>query len=238
MVRGMYAAATAMDVAMQNHEILAQNLAHSSTPGYKNRGLTQETFDRTLDRVSSPTGDIVGAKITGQFVDFKTGPIQATNVPTDLAIETDGFFQLATPQGTVYTRNGAFRLTNDGQLVSQSGYPVQGTQGPVIIPPGSAMIVAPDGTVSADNIAVNRIQMVRFTNPAALQIAGDTMFRAPQEAGAQNLERGIVQGHRELSNVSPAEAMVGMIAGTRYYEATQRVLRAISDALQLNTRPQ
>ena len=51
------------------------------------------------------------------------------------------------------------------------------------------------------------------------------------------LEKGIVQGFRELSNVSPAEAMVGLIAGSRFYEASQRVLRAISDALQLNTRP-
>ena len=220
MVRGMYAAATAMDVAMQNHEILAQNLAHSSTPGYRARAITTETFDRTLERVSTPTGDIVGAKVTGQYSDFKTGPIQPTNNPADMAIENDGFFQLNTPQGPVFTRNGAFRLTNDGQLVSQSGY-----------------VVAPDGTVSADGIAVNRIQLVRFTNTAALQIAGDTMFTAPPEAGAQPLEKGIVQGFRELSNVSPAEAMVGLIAGSRFYEASQRVLRAISDALQLNTRP-
>lgn len=237
MVRGMYAAATAMDVAMQNHEILAQNLAHSSTPGYRARAITTETFDRTLERVSTPTGDIVGAKVTGQYSDFKTGPIQPTNNPADMAIENDGFFQLNTPQGPVFTRNGAFRLTNDGQLVSQSGYAVQGATGPVVIPPGSTMVVAPDGTVSADGIAVNRIQLVRFTNTAALQIAGDTMFTAPPEAGAQPLEKGIVQGFREQSNVSPAEAMVGLIAGSRFYEASQRVLRAISDALQLNTRP-
>ncbi|WP_020473203.1 flagellar basal-body rod protein FlgF [Zavarzinella formosa] len=238
MVRGLYAAATAMDMASQNHEILAQNLAHSSTPGYRARGLTYESFDRVLGRATAPTGDIVGSRVSGQYTDFKTGTLQHTGNPLDLAIETDGFFVLTTPGGPVYTRSGNFRVTADGQLISQSGYPLQGQQGPVNVPPGSTIAVAPDGTVSADSVAVNQIRLVRFTNPAALQTAGDTTFKAPREAGAQPMERGVVQGFREASNVSPAEAMVALISGQRYFESTQRVIRAISDALQLNTRPQ
>lgn len=237
MVRGMYAAATAMDAATQNHEMLAHNLAHSTTPGYRSRGLTTETFDRVLERATAPVGEPLGTNITGQYSDFRPGPVQATNHVNDLAIENDGFFVLNTPEGPVYTRNGSFRVTGDGQMVSQDGYPLQGQAGPVALPPGSTLVVAPDGTVSADGIAVNRLQIVRFQNPQQLQIAGPTLFKAPPNVTPQPLERGVVQGFRENSNVSPAEAMVGLITGQRYFEAAQRVLRVISDSIQLNTRP-
>ena len=238
MIRGLYAAATALEAATQNQNVVAHNLAHATTPGYRAKGLVYESFDRVLGRTNVPTGDIVGVRVAEEYRDFKTGGLQSTGSPLDFAIENDGFFVLAGPDGPVFTRNGTFHLTAGGGLVSQGGYPVQGTIGAVTIPPGAATVdVGQDGTITADGSVVGRIQLARFTSPQKLEEIGPTLFRAPTEAGRQTVEAGVLQGFRESSNVSPAEAMVQLISGSRYFEASQRVLRAISDAIQLNTRP-
>ncbi len=236
MIRGMYAAATALDAATQNQDVVAQNLAHASTPGYRAKGAVFETFDRVLGRAS---GDIVGTHLAEGYTDFKPGGLQQTGHPFDLALGNDAFFVLGTPTGQVFSRNGTFRVTPDGQLLSHDGYAVQSREsGAIRLPPGAAsVVVAANGTVTADGVNVGRIQIARFDNPNRLTPVGPTLFRGTDEAGQQPADNGILQGFRESSNVSAAQAMVEMISGTRYFEAAQRALRTIGESVQLNTRP-
>lgn len=240
MIRGMYSAATALDAAYQRQEVTAHNLAHASTPGYRQRTPISETFDRVLGRIQEPTGDLTGTRVVGVFNDFRPGALQHTNHPLDLALEADHFFVLQGPNNQqVFSRNGTFRLNQQGQLISEGGYLVQGTAGPLTIPTGAAVVnVARDGSVSADGVAVGQLQTARFTNLNALTAVGPTLYRAGQNAGLQLTTGEVYQGYRESSNVRPAEAMVEMIQGTRYFEAAQRALRSIGEAVQLNTRPQ
>jgi flagellar basal-body rod protein FlgF len=238
MIRGLYSAATALESSSQRQEVTSYNLAHATTPGFRAKGLINESFDRVLNRVVDGEGDILGTQVTGGYTNFTPGGIKYTKNPFDLAIENDGFFVLNTPQGQVYTRNGSFRLTSNGNLVSASGYPVEGVGGPVTLPPAADYSIGQDGSITADGNVVGRIAMVRFAKAAALQNVGPTLFQAPRDAGLQQSDVGMIQGAQESSNVSPAQSMIEMITHQRYFEAAQRALRALGDSIQLNTRPQ
>jgi flagellar basal-body rod protein FlgF len=240
MFRGLYAAATALDAAQQAHAATADNLANSSTPGFRQRGVRFETFDRLLGRDEPPTGDIVGTKLVSTFVDFKPGPLQHTAYPFDLALsEPDQFFVVQGPNGPMYTRDGAFRITAEGKVLTQAGYPLLSEGGPVEVPANTANVtVASDGSVAADGVPSGRLRVARFADPSQLTALGAVHFTAPQGVVPQAAEPRVQQGYREGANVNAPQAMVNMIAGTRYYEAAQRALRTIAESVQLNTRPQ
>jgi flagellar basal-body rod protein FlgF len=240
MFRGLYAAATALDAAQRAHDATADNLANVNTPGFRQRGVRYETFDRLLGRDVPPTGDIVGTQLVSTFTDFKPGPLQLTAHPFDLALsEPDQFFVVQGPDGPMYTRDGAFRITAGGQVVTQSGYPLLGDSGAVEVPANTAnMTVASDGTIAADGVPVGRLRVARFDDPSRLTAVGPVHFTAPADVVPQTAEPRVQQGYREGANVNAPQAMVGMIASTRYYEAAQRALRTIAESVQLNTRPQ
>lgn len=239
MIRGLYSAATALDAATQAQEVSSHNLAHATTPGYRQQGLAYESFDRVLGRVQESTGDLTGTRIATTYHDFRSGPIQQTDSPTDLALgDSESFFTLTGPDGPMYSRAGSFQIRPNGQLASVGGYPIQGEAGPLIVPPGSKVRIDAEGQVFADENPVGRLRLTRFDNPKSLTSIGPSLFAAGNDAGPRAANSRVMQGYREGSNVQPAEAMVRMIAGSRYYDAAQRALRTISESLQLNTRPQ
>lgn len=239
MIRGFYSAATALDAASQAQEVSAHNLAHASTPGYRQQGLTFESFDRTLGRVLEPTGDLTGTKVGATFHDFQPGALESTGDTFDLALaDNESFFNLSGPNGTVYSRAGMFRLGAGGRLETPGGYPFQGETGPIQVPPGtSAVRVGEDGTVFADSAPVGRLRLSRFGNIRDLTNVGPSLFTAGPNADPQPGTGRVRQGYRELSNVQPATSMVRMIADARYFDAAQRVLRMIGETIQLHTRP-
>jgi flagellar basal body rod protein FlgG len=162
-----------------------------------------------------------------------------TGHPYDLALgEPDRFFVLSGPNGPLYTRNGTFFRTAGGQLVSQGGYPLLGDTGAIEFPPETLQLqIASDGSVMADGEPVGQVRVVRFGDLRQLTAAGPTLYTATPDSGLQVAPGRVFQGYREGSNVDPAQAMVKMIIGARYYEAAQRSLRTIAESLQLNTRP-
>jgi flagellar basal-body rod protein FlgF len=235
MIRGLYSAATALDAAGQRQETIAGNLANVATPGYRGVGVHFEPFQNALTQVSA---GITGVQPAGTFTNFQPGPIRETGHQFHLALEGDSFFALQGPNGVVYTRNGSFHLGASGQLVSDGGYPVLGANAPITIPPDSGQVtVGLDGSVSADGNPVDQFRLTRFANPGRLVSVGPTLYDAPAEAGAEPGTATVAQGYLEGANVSAAGAMVELIQTSRYFEAAQRALRAISESEQLNTRP-
>ena len=233
MIRGIYSAANAMDSAVQAHEIVAQNLAHANVPGFRARGMSF-----TLAGPQS-AGGAKDDKNATSYIDFRPGTLQFTGAPLDIALDGDAFFSVQGPNGTLYTRNGAFHLDNSGKLVSQAGYPLLGAGGPLTIPSDAGSItVSRDGTIKAGDQTVGQIQLTKFANKQKLEPIGPTLFRANQDAGSSTAVATVLQGYRESSNVQPAEAMVAMISGTRHFESAQRALKAIAESIQMHTRPQ
>jgi flagellar basal body rod protein FlgG len=237
MFRGIYSVATAMNAAAQSQEITAYNLANATVPGYRTRGVQYETFNRVLDSSASDL-PALGTQIARGFTDFTSGGLQQTGEPLDLAVKGDGFFVVQGPNGPMYTRDGAFRRTPRGEVLTTGGYPLLGRRGPLVLPAGALDVsVGPDGSVRADGNPLDRLQLVSFQNPKALQPVGTTLFSAPAEAGLRESTGGVVQGAREGSNVQPANEMVNLMAGLRYFEMSARAMRTISEAVQLITRP-
>ncbi len=242
MMRGMYDAATALSEALVNQEVAAANLANSTTAGYRSQGYAFGTFAATLDQALGgiPTDTQGGRPLSGIYTNFDPGPFQNTGNPLDLAISGDGFFVLDGPGGQLYTRNGTFQLNGEGQLQSKSGLPVRGEGGPIVIPPNTARItVGPDGTVLADFNQVGRLQLARVANPRlVLRRVGDTLFQGPPPPPQLDLgDVRVEQGFREGSNVQVVRQMVQMLSGMRYYEASERALRTLSESAAQNTRP-
>ncbi|MFM8274387.1 MAG: flagellar basal body rod C-terminal domain-containing protein, partial [Gemmata sp.] len=107
------------------------------------------------------------------------------------------------------------------------------------IPPDARQVnIATDGSITADGQPLGNVGIARFTNVQSLVAAGPTLYTAPPAAGLTPVPGRVMQGFREGSNIQPADAMVRLIIGSRYYDAAQRSLRAISESMQLNTRPQ
>jgi flagellar basal-body rod protein FlgF len=241
MLQGYYSAASGMSAALQNQDILAQNLAHAPVPGYRRQGLSFESFVAPNGDANSTATDYAlhGAKVAHHASAFLPGPYQYTGNPLEVAIQGDGFFVLEGPNGPLYTRNGQFHVDADGALVSHGGYKISGANGSLNIPRNAAnLAIAQDGTVMADNTNVGQLQIASFADPSQLTRAGTTLFQAPAGVDPQPFTGSVRQGYREGSNVQVVQEMVQMIAGMRQYEAAAKAMRSLSDAMQQRTSAQ
>lgn len=235
MLQGYYSAASGMNGALQNQDILAQNLAHAPVPGYRRQGLVFEAFvkPQTTTDSNAPDHTLHGSHPARIASVFQPGPYQRTGNPLECAIQGDGFFVLDGPNGPLYTRNGQFQINADGQLVSQAGYPVRGANGALTIPPNAAnIVIGLDGTVMADTTTIGQLSLASFADPSQLERAGTTLFQAPANVAPQAFTGSIRQGYREGSNVQIIQEMVQMISGMRQYEAAAKSMRSLSDAMQ------
>jgi flagellar basal-body rod protein FlgG len=235
-------------------EVISNNLANASTPGFKvSRAQFQDLLyvtERQAGTQSSqvsqvPTGQSVGLGTRTAAVDqiFTEGQLQSTGNPTDVAIQGDGFFQVSLPDGTVsYTRDGSFRLDQNGRLVTLDGYAVL----PGINIPQNArnLTIAPDGTISVQvgnqttPTQVGQLQIIKFLNPAGLQPIGQNLYTQSQAAGppqtgiaGQNGFGSVLQGSLEMPNDSVVNELVGLIEAQRAYEAGSKAVQ-VADNMQ------
>jgi len=237
----MYSAASALETAAANQEIVAENLANCTTPGYRRQGLLFAAYDPLgqSDLESfAPSSRISDVRSTGGFTHFEQGPIKQTGNPLDLVVNGDAFFTVDGPDGPLYTRNGGFQLNGDGQLQTSSGYRVRGTGGTITFPANvSNITVSTDGFVYANGQEVGQLKLATFQNPAALQRVGPTLFAGPAPQAPPPGAASVAQGYREGSNVQVVNEMVSMMLGMRHYEAAERALRSLSDVTAQATRP-
>jgi len=241
MIQGLYSAATALDAASQNQDVLAYNIANATVPGYRQRSVSFETFDRALNQTSgSQTGNkLLGTRIGSVYSNFSPGDYQQTGSQLDLAVRGDGFFVLDGPNGPLYTRNGVFSINSKGELQSKDGLPVTGSGGRITIPPNTAQVtVSPDGTVLAGKTSIGKINLAQFEDPGKLRAVGNTLFEAPDGVQPRTAAGTVLQGYRESSNVQAVNEMALMVAGMRHYEAARNALKGLSDAIQRTTQPQ
>jgi flagellar basal-body rod protein FlgG len=217
MERGLYIAASGMVSEMARQDLIANNLANASTPGYKADRAVQGSFgDLLLSNTATgaqvgPLG--LGSRIERQVTDLSAAPVRETGEPLDFAVEGDGYFAVQTAQGVRYTRNGQFGAAADGTLVDQRGNRVVG--------PGNQPVrVAADGKVDAANVGI-------FNVPNARKV-GDALLQGAAAGPATGRVRA---GGLEGSGADPARAMVDMIASLRAFESGQKVITTIDGTL-------
>ncbi|MEI7686820.1 MAG: flagellar hook basal-body protein, partial [Planctomycetota bacterium] len=240
MLRGLYSVAGALEIAGRNHEVVAENLANIATPGYRRQGTFFDMSQFASNSTSTTSQPNARPPRASQFTYVDGGPLQQTNNPLDLALVGNAYFVLDSPSGPVYTRNGSFEIGPGGELQARgSGYRVRGQGSQISLPQNvSSIEVAADGTISANGAPLGRLELASFAQTDSLQRVGPTLFQgtAPQTPtpGSYRIE----QGFKEGSNVQAVQEMVTMMVGMRHYEAAQRSMRAISEAVAQNTRTQ
>lgn len=231
MNRGILISAQGLDTLIAQHEILTNNLANATTPGFKSDVLAVKSFPSIFKKtLGELQGGVHEDEVTSKFTQ---GGMVKTGDPLNVGINGDGFFVVETPEGERYTRSGAFTVDVQGQLSTTSGHLVSGESGPIMIT-GSQIDVNSQGDVFCDGQLAGTIKVVDFEKPYKFNKTGDSLF-VPKE-GVQPTGRpthtSLVQGHIESSNVSTVKEMVGMITAMRFFEANQRAISAHDDALR------
>lgn len=225
----------------------ANNLANVDSVGYKEDQLAFREMLSQAQRVPPESGQeqfltheyldmYVGMDKSTVAVDesgknFSMGPMRTTDNPLDLALTSDGFFTISTPQGDRFTRAGSFTIAPDKTLVTKEGFAVLGEQGPIQVN-GNKVDIDDDGGVFVDGALVDRLNLVKFRDKAGLQKLGNS-FYAPVDLDnppIRSREVQVKQGMLEQSNVNSVKEMVRMIQANRSYETVQKAMRR-SDGL-------
>ncbi len=254
MIRSLWISKTGLEAQQTQMDVIAQNLANVSTNGYKRqRAVFEDLLYQTLrqpgaqssQQTEVPSGLQIGTGVQPIATEriFTQGNIQQTGNALDVAIQGDGLFQVLLPDGTTaYTRDGAFQLNSQGQLVTSSGYPVQ----PAITLPANVLSVtiAKDGIVSVTQpgsstpTQVGQMQLATFINTGGLQSRGENLYletassgaaqpNAPGSNGAGLLNQSFV----ETSNVNVVEELVNMIQTQRAYEINSKSIQTSDQML-------
>ena len=220
---------------MRELERVANNLANSNTVGFRRMRFFTEVMNEQLDAESAPRS----TRAMRQWNDQATAELKPTDNPLDVAIKGEGFFVLYDPQmdQTEYTRAGQFMLDEEGTFRTPQGKIVEGTTGPIDIPPEGGIIdIRKNGDVLANGELVGTLRIVQFENPGALINQDGTSFLAGDQVPEDVEEPAVVQGHLEMSNVDVIAAMTELINHSRMFELQQRTLRTTDQYLQRTTR--
>lgn len=250
MIRGLYNAASGMDVQQAKVDVISNNLANATTPGYKKESVQSKSFPEMLLVQQSGTEQkgslplpvlpkVVGTMGTGAMVGeiitrHDQGALQETGNSADIMFIGPGFLAVNAPApgepGRVcYTRKGALKVDREGYLTA-GGYRVQGQNGPVQVGK-SDFKVAPDGAVEVDNKTVDRLKLTEFNDLTSLRKEGEGLYVDARGEGRQAASTKVRQGFLEGSNVNLVEEMVDLMAVMRIYEASQRLIQAHDELL-------
>jgi len=224
---GFYAACTALMGRDQALDLVANNLANVSTPGFRAQ---HEVFRAVLASISGrPISGLNQAinnysVLGGSQPDLSQGNIEKTGNDLDLAIQGSGFFVVQSAKNNrVFTRNGNFHVSSKGKLVTADGDLVMGETGTIDIV-GGPVNVSPDGTISVNGATAGRIKVVDFPPGTNLSNEGATNYSAPPKTEMPAKRASIVQGSLESSNVNPVASAVELVTLQRYAELMQRAL--------------
>ena len=254
MMRSLWSAATGMIAQQLNIDTISNNLANVNTIGFKKSRAEFEDLIYQTHKIAGsitqgdvrvPTGIQVGMGVRPTTVHkfFSQGDYQNTSNPLDMAIEGDGFFEVMVGDEVAYTRAGAFKLNQDGTIVSANGYVLQ----PEFTVPAETkhISITEGGTITAldangEELATADIPLYTFINPAGLEARGKNLYTPTEASGeATEGEPGvdntgtIAQGFLEMSNVEVVEEMVGMIVGQRAYEVNSKAIQTSDQMLQI-----
>ncbi len=250
----MWIAKTGLDAQQTRMAVISNNLANVNTTGFKRDRATFEDMlyqnvrqpgAQVSANAQAPTGLMLGTGV--RLVATEKTHVQGSLVQTkgalDVAIQGDGFFQITQADNSIaYTRDGAFKKSAAGQLVTATGQPLSP---PIVIPQNAASItISQDGIVSVELATggaqqIGQLTIARFNNPAGLQAIGQNLLRETPASGAPQIGNPgavgagtLAQGAVEASNVNVVEEMVNMIETQRAYEINSKAISAVDGMLK------
>lgn len=225
------AAASGMRARMESLDMLANNLANASAPGFKADREHYSTY-LAAEAAASPAGDIgsVMPVIERQWTDFSQGTLLLTGNPLDIALRGKGFFVATSTSGPLLTRDGSFRLSLFGDLETQEGFKVRGQDGnPIQVDPSKQIEITPDGEVRQDGQVIARLDIVDIKDPSSLAKHGSNYYQCSSILMTPLTDAQMQQGSLEAANLQPAESAVRLISVMRQFEMLQKAAAVGSD---------
>jgi len=259
MNKALWVAKTGLEAQQTRMSVISNNLANVNTNGFKrDRAVFEDLLYQNVRQAGAltsqnnrlPTGLQLGTGVrTVATEKIQTlGNIVQTNNSLDVAIQGRGFLQVLRPDGNIsYSRDGAFKMDETGQLVTSSGYVIQ----PAITLPSNAttVTIGSDGVVSAlipgsaAPTQVGSIQLADFINPTGLQSVGENLYLETASSGSPSTGTPglnglgtVIQGALETSNVNVVEELVNMIETQRAYEMNSKAIQTTDRMLQFVTQ--
>ena len=225
-------AASGLQSRLEALDLVANNLANSTTGGFKLDREFYSLFSASYDPSTPGASTTKLPFIQKQWTDFSQGELTPTGNSLDVALSGKGFFAVSGPSQTLYTRNGSFQLSKDGQITTADGYAVRGSDGkPIQAQPGAAIQIATDGTVTQAGQSIGQLQLVDFQDRSLLQKTGNSYFYMadPKVQPVAAADVTVQQGKIENSNVAPAESAVRLVGLMRQFEMLQKAISITTD---------
>ncbi len=243
MIRGLYTSAYGMLTLNKKMDTVSNNMANVNTNAFKKDTVVFEEFSDVLMKRFHDTGNIPSGRpapignmtlyndIAEVHTDYTQGALEQTGISTDVAINGDSnaFFCVAVNDGNnafreFYTRDGSFKLSASGQLVTKDGHAVLGSNG-IITLNGSDFTITDRGEIVQNGETVDTLSIRKFENPETLRKYGMNLVTITAESQDAAFEGTIQQGFVERSNVDSVKEMVDMITVLRAYESNQKLIQ-------------
>jgi len=224
-------AASGLQSRMEALDLVANNLANTTTGGFK---LDREfyTLFNAADNASADGASTSLPLIQKQWTDFSQGVLTPTGSSLDLALSGKGFFAVNGPSGPLYTRNGSFQLSPSGLLTTSDGYPVRDASGqPIQTQSQDPLEVDSDGSITQSGQTLGQLQVVDFQDRSVLQKLGNSYFSVsdPKTQPIPVADTTVQHGKVENSNVAPAESAVRLVGLMRQFEMLQKAITITTD---------
>lgn len=208
-------------------DITANNIANANTPGFHVESLLLRSQDAPTAQSQDGPQDLQYVDAWGIGRDFREGTLDFTGRPLDVALEGNGFFQVEGRNGeALYTRDGRFRIDQEGRLSAADGAPVLDDLGaPILIDANQGeVMITEDGSLVQNNAQIARLGVYVFEDRAALEKSGNGRYLAGDAQADIATEYAVRQGYVETSNVQPILELTRMIETMRAYESVSRFL--------------
>jgi len=256
--RALRTAASGMYAQQVNIQVIANNIANINTTSFKKsraefqdlmyQEVEAHPLDSYLPGVVERTNNKVqvgtGVQLASTQKMHLQGDLQNTGNMMDVAIRGEGFFQIRRQDGTyAFTRDGSFKISADGNLVTSDGYIIE--PGLTVPDDAASLAVARDGSVTVtlqngSSSPLGTIELARFINTGGLNAIGDNLYLETESSGTPILGTpglegfGIVeQGFLESSNVDIVEEMVSMITAQRAYEINSKTVSTVEEMMNV-----
>lgn len=232
MANGIYVAASGTVARLQQMEVLAQNLAHANSPGFRRDQVTFESVaaDRRGDHAVDRDKDFVQSRRPTTRLD--EGTLSRTDNPLDVAISGHGFLRVQSARGERLTRDGRLMVGRDGALRTMGGLPVLDDGGRRIhLPTDAVPEIDEQGRIRAGDLDLGRLGVRRVDLEGTLEKDPAGLLLPPTDATPPSADLGysVLQGHLEDANLQPVEVMLELIETQRGFEALHQVIRTYSE---------
>lgn len=234
MDRLIYTAVSGMNASLNRERVIASNMANAQTIGFKSEIL--QATPMTLDGPQLEVRAMSSTAVSG--ASMKDGVVQQTGYALDVAMQGDAMLAVQADDGIEsYTRRGDLSLSVTGVLQNGEGLPVLGENGPITLPPGSIVSIAPDGGVMITDPATpdqppQRVDRLKLVSTTGTRIAKDIagQFRVPATNGQPGVlpideNAKVIPGALEQSNVNPSEVLVEMISAQRLFDMRTKLVQ-------------